>query len=320
LEPWCCISSAASSLEDLAMLSTGELFVYGGMAMIAIAGGAIAVIRRMKFVHISRQLKRVTGGYDDTVDDDIRHRFAAVVGKKVLLGQGDLGALSKALRSAGFYAPRSPYIFAATQVTTSAVTAVLALILAVDAWQSTQMIVNAVIVGLSLGYLLPRFVLRCLGNARRRRIHQELPLFIDILLLLLRSGLGLERCFREIERVGVDAVPTIHPTIRLLLVDLDQGRGYDEALLRWDERMSVPSATEIARYLQQSLSHGTEVAKTLSTFAQRYVEQRLIAGREKAGRRSSLVTLVTVGLFLPPLLIILCGPAFSQLGRLFVGG
>jgi len=299
------------------MSISGELLAYAGAVVIAAGVGAVAVVHKMKEIRIRRQLDRVTGKYDEADSGGFWDQFGTVVGKKVLLSQGDLLALSKLLRSAGFYSPGAPYIFAAAQVATSAAATLLALIFAVNVMPPARMAINVVIVGLALGYLLPRFALRHLGNARRRRIHQEMPLFIDILLLLLRSGLGLERCFREIERFGQDAIPTIHPTIRLLLVDLDQGRGYDEALVRWDERMSDPSATEIARYLQQSLTHGTEVAKTLSIFVQRFVDQRLTAGRERAGRRSSVVTLITVSFFLPPLLIILAGPAFSQLGRLF---
>jgi tight adherence protein C len=299
------------------MPGASELLAYGAVIAAMLGVGLSTTLRKTKTAQISRQLRRVTGHYDDTAAGGFWNRFSTVVGRGAVRGQDNVQALSKLLRNAGIHSSGAPYIFAAIQVAAATLASVCVIAWAVSANTPARLVVSETVAGVSLGYLLPRLVLRFVAKAHRRRIHRELPLFIDMLLLLLRTGMGLARCFREIERFGLEAGPAIHPTIKLLLVDLDQGRGYDEALVRWAERMSEPSAMEIARHLQQSLAHGTEVAKALGAFAQRFVEQRLAMARELAGRRSSLVTLVTVGLFLPPLLIVLAAPGFSQLSRLF---
>lgn len=280
---------------------------------------ASTVLRRKRVLHISQQLKRVTGQSSDADRETLGNRFAAAIGQKTVRRQSDLQSLSKLMRGAGFYSPTAPYVLSAVQVATATVALVCVLLWTVGANLPMRMVVLYSIAAIALGYLLPRFAVRYIAKGHQRRIRCELPLFIDMLLLLVRSGLGLERCFREIECFGTDAVPVMQSAIRLLLIDLDQGRGYEEALMRWAERMSEPAALEVARQLQQSLIHGTEVAKALSTFAQRFTDQRLVSARETAGRRSSMVTLVTVGLFLPPLIVILAGPGFSQLSRLFHG-
>jgi tight adherence protein C len=268
---------------------------------------------------IARQLSRIT-------DKAVRNngagwigQISVALGRRLLRRSRELQDLARHTQAAGYFSASAPYHFVGIQLGSAALLATIAAAVAMAAGHRAPTPILGAVAGVSCGYLGPRFLLRALAARRRRNIRREMPFFIDMLLLLVRSGAGVDRCFREIAFLARDAIPAIHRTVVLLINDLDQGRSYHESLERWADRMSEPAAQEIARQFRQAMTVGTEISRILGQFSQRLITRSLLSAREKAGRRSTHVTITTLVCFMPALLIVLAAPGFAHVIRIMTG-
>lgn len=294
----------------------------GVTAAVVAAVGCVAIFSaefRTRNIRIRRQLVRVSGREASDIGSSPLSRFLLALGRRVLRQSPEYQKVTRLAHSAGFFSSHAAYQVVAVQFACGCALAITGTLISISLGHGFERLLLSTIAGATFGYFLPKICLVLIAAERRKRIRRELPFFIDMLLLLLRSGAGIDRCFREIANLAHDAIPEIHRTIVLLMVDLHQGRSYEEGLDRWADRMSEPAAQEIARQLQQAMSYGTELSKTLGQFSQRLISQMLSNGRELAGRRTTHVTVATVAFFMPPLMIILAAPGFASLIRIMAG-
>jgi tight adherence protein C len=160
----------------------------------------------------------------------------------------------------------------------------------------------------ALVYLAAKRVLLLAAGARQRAILAELPFLIDLMLMLLESGISLDQCFRSIARDEASTAPRINPSLRALVEDLDRGVSYEAALDRWATRVGVPSSRDLAALFQQSLMQGIELGGALRQFAREFTERRVAASREAMGKITVKLVTVMILFFMPALFIVIAGP------------
>jgi len=302
-----------AGLQFYFMLSAAVFFAAAGT--LAITGS----FQKERAERIQRQFERVTTGDVTDHRTPLMLRILVSFGRRMLWRGRDIRELTKLLREAGYFSSLALFEFVAAQaglvVLFAAATGLAASRVALTSAELTL----AVLAAATLAGFLPRFWLGRRAARRLRAIRREVPFLLDMLLLLLKSGAGIERCFREVAQLGTEVIPESHRTIELLISDLDQGRDYSASLDRWAARMSEPSAREVAQQMQQALAHGTEISRALTQLSERLITQRLNDGRELAGRRSTHMTVATLMFFMPPLMIILAAPGFSAVIGMLTG-
>lgn len=240
--------------------------------------------------------------------DDAQPMFERAL-VRVLSRFGEYEQAVSLVRGAGFFSSHAAYRFSLIRIglAFAAPIATLFLAPALDAqWQ------GAAVSAAGLGYLAPKMVLSRIGKKRRILLLRETPVFLDLVLLLLRSGVSIEQSLRQIWQLGGSSIPEIHRTVGTLLTDLDQGRDYQDALDRWAARMVITPGTDIARMFQQSLTQGIELSEALAGYAGRMIEDRMVDARALAGRRVTQTTVVMLIFLLPPLLILVAAPGFTS--------
>ena len=94
-----------------------------------------------------------------------------------------------------------------------------------------------------------------------------------------------------------------------LVDDLQKGMGYDLALDRWAERLSIQGSRDLAGLFKQTLLYGTEIGPVLREFVREFSERRLATARASVGRQSALMTVVLIVCMMPAVMIMLAGPA-----------
>ena len=75
------------------------------------------------------------------------------------------------------------------------------------------------------------------------------------------------------------------------------------------ERCGVPDVSSFVTVLIQSATFGTSIADALRVYASEMRDKRVMRAEEKANKLPTKMTLVTMTLTVPPLLIILVGPS-----------
>lgn len=173
---------------------------------------------------------------------------------------------------------------------------------------------SAIFVG-AVGYLAPKQILRMNSARRTRKITAELPFTLDILVMMLESGINVDQCFRTFAQTEGRAAPLVQESISGLVRDLDVGTPYDVALTRWAERLGVSGARELANVIVQALSLGTPLVRVLKEFAGEYSNRRIAMARETVNRASVKMTLIMMFFVMPALMTVLVGPALVSLAR-----
>ncbi|PWR17765.1 type II secretion system F family protein [Zavarzinia compransoris] len=253
------------------------------------------------------------GRHDALIDDEQETGgFLETVGRATTKSASTIAEFEQIMRSIGRYDAGAPYWLAGLRLVSAVVLGVLGFGLGIVFWQlNTAMFVG--IAGFAIGYLVPRYYLGSMASARRKRIERELPFLIDMLLLLVRSGASIEQAFRHLTQEEADGLETIKGTLERLVNDIDQGKGYEASLQRWGARLAVEDGREFAALLIQSLAHGTELTQALKVFSDTLIERRMNNARTTIGKRMTQMTVIMMLFMMPPLLIVIAGPAVSRL-------
>ena len=136
----------------------------------------------------------------------------------------------------------------------------------------------------------------------------EFPFLLDLMLMMLESGISLDQCFRFIARDEAIAVPHHARLVAMLVADLDRGMRYDQALDRWAARVAVNGARELAALFRQALFQGVELAPALREFVREFTQRRVARAREAMGGITVRMVVLMILFFMPALFVVLGGP------------
>jgi tight adherence protein C len=241
--------------------------------------------------------------------------------ERVLIGGSkDREEISQALRAAGYYDPSAILVFAGLRLGASLLVMIglgLGLWLT-GRWSSFAWIYT--FAGGGVAYLAAKFILGWRVSVRRRRVGAELPFVLDVLLLMLESGISLDQCFRSIALTEGGGMPLVQRTVQLLVEDIQRGMAYDLALERWADRLGVNGARELTSMFKQTLMHGTELGSALREFVREFADKRVSSARESIGRKTTQMTVVMIAFLMPALFIVLCSPAVVTLVQTLTKG
>jgi len=240
--------------------------------------------------------------------------------ERILVGGGkDREEILQSLRAAGFYDPRGLIVFAALRfaATIAAIAAAALAVWLTGRWSGLERFYPLAAGGIA--YIGAKFVLRALASRRQRKIGAELPFALDVLLLMLESGVSLDQCFRSLAQGDGRAMPRIHQSMRILVDDLQRGMGYDQALDRWAERLAVNGIREFTSLFKQTLIYGTELGPALRDFVREFSDRRVSTARESIGRKTTQMTVIMIVFLMPALFIVLTAPAIVSILKTLSG-
>jgi len=226
----------------------------------------------------------------------------------VLSAGKDRAEIEAKLRNAGFTDPRAIEIFVLARI---GVTALAFLVvgfssLFVAGGFFAQPLLMVIVPGLV--YIGMKLGLGLLGAGRVRRITAEFPFLLDLMYMMLQSGISLDQCLRTIAAEESAAVPNLSREFAALVADLDRGLSYEIALDRWATRLPISGSRELAALFRQSLFHGVELIPALREFGREFSSRRLAAAKEAMGTITVKMVILMIVFFMPALFIVLGGP------------
>lgn len=257
--------------------------------------------------------RRLEGRVTRLIPPAARRKSHAVRIMGLLVARGrDRVEIETKLRQAGFQGQRAMEYFLWIRLGSTAAAVLLAALLShIMSGASFRPFLLVVIGGGT--YLLSKRALTLFATARLRAITGEFPFLLDLMLMMLESGISLDQCFRAIAAEESNAAPHLTASVRALVTDLDRGMSYEAALDRWASRLGVPGARELGSLFQQGLFQGIELSPALREFVREFTDRRVAAAREAMGRISVQMVMVMMFCFLPALMIVIGGPPVSSL-------
>ncbi len=238
-----------------------------------------------------------------------RHIKTAIRLPTILGAEGrDRTSLERQLQLAGYQDPRAVNQFLWLRLAVTLLAALLVALLSRIAWGGWLSRPMLIIIAAGLAFVGARQALNLLASGRARKITAEFPFLLDLMLMMLESGVSLDQCFRSIARDEQVAVPHHGQLIGLLVTDLDRGMRYELALDRWAARVAVSGSKELASLFRQAMFQGIELAPALREFAREFTQRRVARAREAMGGITVRMVVLMILFFMPALFIVLGGP------------
>lgn len=177
-----------------------------------------------------------------------------------------------------------------------------------------------VIGGLSAlaGLYIPSLVLRSQASSRQREIINGFPDALDLLLVCVEAGLGLESAFSRVGEEMTQSHPLLAEQFGAVVLELRAGRSHEDALRRMAERSGSEDIRGFATLLVQSSKLGSSIAQTLRTYSTEMRERRRLRAEEKAHRLPVLLSVPLVCFMLPSMIGVLMLPAVLRVMRTLV--
>jgi len=166
-----------------------------------------------------------------------------------------------------------------------------------------------------LGLIAPRALLDNRINARKTQLEQEFPDALDLMVVCVEAGLGLESAFVRVTREVGESHPRISEEFDRVVQELAAGRSRADALRAMADRTDVESVRSFVALLIQTDTLGTSIGQTLRTYSNEMRDHRFLAAEEKAMRIPVLLTIPLVACILPVILTALLLPAGLDMAR-----
>lgn len=166
-----------------------------------------------------------------------------------------------------------------------------------------------------LGLYLPNLYVTAKADRRREEITNGFPDCLDLLLVCVEAGLGLEAAMDRVGREMVGSHPLVSSLLSTATLQLRAGSQRDEALRRMGENSGVDEIRSFATLLIQSDKLGTSIGDTLRVYASEMRERRRMRAEEKAHRLPVLMSIPLVVCMLPTMVGVLMLPGVVRIVR-----
>ena len=163
--------------------------------------------------------------------------------------------------------------------------------------------------GTAMGYLLPSMVLGKKAKKRQHRIRMSLPDALDLLVVSVEAGLGLDQALQRVGEELASAHPELSDELRLINLELRAGKPRAEALRNLGERTGVEDLSSLAAMLIQTDRFGTSVAKSLRVHSETLRSKRKQRAEESAAKTGVKMVFPLVFCIFPAVWVVTIGPA-----------
>ena len=223
--------------------------------------------------------------------------------------------LQRRLSEAGFHRPSAPSLFVASQLIGAVVLGVLPLLVL---GQSRGLM--GALFGAVIGYVGPGLLLDRRISQRRLRIENGLPDALDLLIVSIEAGLGLDQAILKTGEELTLAHPELAEELRLINVECRAGKPRLEAFKNFAARTKVDDVRALVAMLVQTDRFGTSVAKALRTHAETARTKRRQRAEERAAKIGVKLVFPLVFCLFPAFYVVTLGPAIIKLIHAFGSG
>ena len=247
-------------------------------------------------------------------DTSLLRRLVTSVGQ-FGFGRED-GSVQQTLVSAGFRNQSSVAMFLGMRTLLSFGPALAIMLPQISAGKPLRSALWMAVVAWGFGHMATNWWLRRASRQRIQRVTEALPDSLDLMVVCLESGLGLNA---TIARVGEERSAMNDPLgeeFGLVAFEIRSGRTREEALRALGNRNGVEDLKALAGLIIQSDKLGASMAKTLRAHADLLRTRRRQRAEEAARKLPIKVLFPLATLLLPPLFIMVIGPAFLAIGAL----
>jgi len=229
-------------------------------------------------------------------------------------------AIRQRLIAAGFTTPHAPRVYTLVRLVMVIGLPVLMLVYfwATSSSPSMTKLYFSLVAAAALGLYLPAVFVRARADRRQQEIINGFPDALDLMLVCVEAGLGLEAAFARVGMEMTNSHPRLAEQFGAVVLELRAGRSHEDALRRMADRAGAEEIRAFTTLLIQSTKLGSSIAQTLRIYASEMRERRRMRAEEKAHRLPVLLSIPLVACMLPAMIGVLMLPAAIRVVRAIV--
>jgi tight adherence protein C len=164
-------------------------------------------------------------------------------------------------------------------------------------------------------FYLPALVVAYLGSKRKQAIFHALPDALDLMVVCVEAGLGLDQAMRRVADEMKSTYRILAEEFALSNFQLQMGRPRAEVLHELGVRTGVSDLRSLAAVLIQADKFGSSVAQALRTQSDSMRTRRRQLAEEKAAKTAVKLIFPLVLFIFPGIFVVLVGPAAITMVR-----
>ena len=251
---------------------------------------------------------------------NIAERLADPISRLLPPSAANVKKLQKQLMQAGFRSHSAPAVYRASQVLLMAALPASVILTTAALGRPLNTATLPVLLAFCVGFILPRFVLNRLMTSRQLRITWGLADALDLMVITMEAGLGLNAAMLKVCEELKDVHPDISKEFELANLEIRVGRERSEALRNLADRSGVEDLNSLVGMLIQADRFGTSIARAVRVYSDS-LRTRRRQRAEQAAQKAAFKLLLPLGaLLFPTMFIVILGPALLNISDMLGNG
>jgi tight adherence protein C len=246
------------------------------------------------------------------------HEVLAKLGQWVPASPADSTLAQKRLYSAGFRSPAAVKVFYGVKVLCAVLLPGVAWLLCSQFGVSSGNRFMLVPAAAGLGFLGPNQAVQIMIKRRKHRINRALPNALDLLIVCVESGLGLDQAIVQVSREMMTSYPELSSEFAIANLEMRHGKARADALRNLGDRTGIPDMKKLVSTLIQADRFGTSIAQTLRTHADFMRITARQTAEEKAAKLAIKLVFPIFFCILPSLFVVTVGPVIYRIMHVLI--
>jgi tight adherence protein C len=227
--------------------------------------------------------------------------------------EADVANLKTELLRAGFRSDAAVPVFFGLRIVGVLLMLVLSLLMQSKIPPNPALKIAFMGFGCMTGWILPKFFLGKKLRARQEIIRLSLPDALDLLVVSVEAGLGLDQALQHVARELQLSHPQLSEEMSLVTLEMRAGKRRSEALRNLAERTGESEVRKLVAILVQNDRFGTSMGESLRAHSDFLRTKRRQEAEERAAKVGVKLVFPIFFFILPSMLIVSAGPGLLQI-------
>lgn len=228
-------------------------------------------------------------------------------------GSAKVNELKKTLVQAGIHQEQAPSIYFGLKLGLAVAVPVLGMPWLFGRGLPFFVVLVAFFLLLTLGFFLPTLILNYLVEARKKKIKEGLPDALDLLVVCVEAGQGLNAAMKRVSDDLKLGNPILAREMSLVNLEINAGLEREAALRNLAERTGVEEVAALTSMLIQADRFGTSLAQSLKVQSETLRTTRRQKLEELAAKMPVKLVFPLLLFIFPALMVVIIGPAFIRI-------
>jgi tight adherence protein C len=235
------------------------------------------------------------------------------LGSKVPSSEAEVASLRTNLLRAGFRSEKALPVFYGARILAVIATLVMSLMVQARMPSNPAMSVALIVFGCAAGWVFPRTVVEKKVKKRQETIRLSLPDALDLMVVSVEAGLGLDQAVQHVARELQPTHPELSEELALVMLEMRAGKRRQDALRNFAERTGEDEVKKLVAILVQNDRFGTSMGESLRTHSDFMRTRRRQDAEERAGKVGVKLVFPIFFFILPSMLVVAAGPGILQI-------